>query len=90
MNKTTKIVLGSALIFAAIGLYIYNKKVDDTAAKANPCPIGQVPCANSGKCYDPKVQYVKDPCLVTIAAVVIPSKGEVKEEVASGGGSWSK
>jgi len=78
MNKTTKIVLGSILIAAAIGMYIYNNKKDTTVA-SSPCANGLKPCENgSGKCYDPNLHYNGDPCA---AAVVTPNKGGVSEGI---------
>jgi len=33
------------------------------------CPDGEVPCASSGKCYDPKIQYLVSPCATDGTAV---------------------
>ena len=86
MNKTTKIVLGSVLIAAAIGLYIYNnnsKKTDSATTPANPCPSGQVPCASSGKCYDPNIKYNADPCGTTQVSTPIKGSG-LSETITKG------
>ena len=74
MDKTTKIVIGCVFIGAAIGVYIYNKNNNSTTntATANPCPVGQVQCPN-GKCYDPTLHYLVNPCGASVAAT-IPNK----------------
>jgi len=76
MNKTAKIVLGLVFIGAAVGLYIYNNNKSNTT---NPCPSGQVPCTNNGKCYDPSLHYNVDPCSAEIVST--PLKGDIQENI---------
>ena len=79
MNKTTKIVLGSVLIAAAVGIYIYNNKATATVA-VSPCPNGQIPCASNGKCYDPSLHYSSDPCGAA-AVINVPVKNGIDENI---------
>jgi hypothetical protein len=50
-NKTKRRnASGSGLIFA------------ETSPKTRKCPTGQVKCPNKNKCYDPRANYVMNPC----------------------------
>ena len=51
-----KLLIGLSLLSIGMMSCRKDKKILDT------CPSGYVQCPNNGKCYDPNVEYVLDPC----------------------------
>ena len=71
MNKRTKIWIGVGV--GALALYLlFRPKLSMGGVLTNPfpnnqpqsggCPDGEMKCANSDKCYNPTLNYIKDPC----------------------------
>jgi hypothetical protein len=71
MNKRTKIWIGVGV--GALALYLlFRPKLSMGGVLTNPlgtggnttmpCPAGEVKCEKSEKCYNPALNYLKDPC----------------------------
>lgn len=73
MNKKTQMIIG-VIAVAGISYWLLTKNKKDkvfanavgkrTGKGRKDCPKGQVKCPNNSKgCYDPKVNYIKNPCV---------------------------